>query len=179
MAKQQINVRLSDEADAACGRLCDVWGCESRSSAIEDAVQCWEWALVHVADSVAKQFTRQEWSVLADSMQGSDWPYGRSGSGPGALLAAETHDAHRLSGLGYRWLCGMSMPPSDLRDLADAQVRGLCGRLAALGYVEAWAVIRALCWFWQHDDVDCGTDEWWRVDFRRSHDRDPKVSGGE
>lgn len=172
MAKQlKVNLRLSDEADAACKTLQSVWAYSDRTEAIEHAASCWAWTLEHAAASVGRRFTGEEWSLVADVCNGREWPYGPHGGSPGPLLAQEVADGcHR--GMHYRWLSGSDLPalalPPDARAGADERARDLIRRLAALEYVEAWAVVRAVCWFWQRNDV--GTDvEWWRPEVRREH----------
>lgn len=171
MAKQQINLRFSQEADRAANRLCADHGYDSRTDAIEASVACWEIALTLASRSVESKFTRPEWNMIADVCNGTLWAYGHTGSNPGTLLAAEVSDGHRLDGTGYRWFCDTDalVIPADQRANADTAVSDLVWKLNALEYVEAWAVIRSICWFWQHNDIDFTVDEWWTLEFRQTY----------
>lgn len=177
MAKQQVNIRLSSEGESASLALQTVWGYGGRTDAAEAALICWEWALAHASERVARQFSRGEWNLIADICNGTMWAYGHTGSRPGMLLAAEVEDGHRLDGVGYRWLSDSDLPDAVERKKCDEVVRGLIRRLAALEYVEAWAVIRAVCWFWQHNDIDFQVNEWWTPAYRRERSRNLKESG--
>lgn len=169
MAKQVTSFRASPEARECLARLGSTWGYEDTADAAEAALVCWEWTLTHAAKSVASKFTRAEWNMLADICNGTLWAYGHSGGNPGQLLALSAHDGHTLDGTGYRWLGQSDLPGASERAQVDTEVADLVRRLAALEYAEAWAFIRAICWFWQHPEIDHRVDEWWSVEFRRQY----------
>lgn len=176
MAKQSHSTfRLSEEAKAAAHRLQQHWAYDNRTAAVESALTCWLATLEHAGEAVARRFTREEWSLIADVCNGTDWPYGPTLSSPGPLIAQEVADGCQR-GMHYRWL---SSEPDDVPALvmnadvkaqADGKARDLLRRLAALEYAEGWAVVQAVCWFWRQDGVGTdGTQEWWSPGWRREY----------
>lgn len=175
MAKQHLQFRASQEAQQALNTLQSEWGYEDRTECLDASIICWEYALSAAAESVAERFSLSEWNMMADVCNGTRavWAYGHTGSRPGMLLAAEVEDGHRLNGTGYRWLSDSELT-AQTRSEVDQKVHDLTGRLHALEYVEALAVIRAICWFWQNTEINCLEDAWWEQSFRRRYIKERK-----
>lgn len=146
-----VGARFDDQAEQAMFALQHYGGYESASEAVTSAVQCWSMALDLAAFEVAEMFSRPEWCAIADANNGAMWD--GIGTRPGMHLACNVEDAGKLEGLGAKW---------------DIDVLALTRRLHGLGYVQGWAVIQAVRWFWQHcHDIDTATDEWWTPAFRK------------
>lgn len=167
--KKQINIRLSPEANRTAQRLQADFGYENRTDAMEGSLVCWEYALLEASRKVEGVFSRQEWNLMADICNGTAWAYGHTGSSPAFILAAEIEDGHRLDGAGYRWLSEEDFPSQKEQKHVDERVARLLTTIRSLDYTEAWGVIRAVCWFWQHTEVNHQADEWWKVEFRRAY----------
>ncbi len=153
------------------------------NDAIREALECWAACLREAGEALAGRFAPEEWCLLADVLNGCMIDH--RWSSPGLLLAAEVEDGHRLDGTGYRWLGteGTELEGSALRlglargtpDTArvDEQVADLLSRLRDLSFVEGWAVVQAVRWFWERsgEDFDVRSDPWWspRWRFRFDH----------
>ena len=147
---KSVTVRFDDQSELALAAL-QQHGYESASDAVTSAVGCWSMALDLAAFEVAEQFTRTEWCAIADANNGTLFDF--VGTRPGMHLACNVEDAGRLDGLGAKW--GIDVP-------------GLTRRLHGLGYVQGWAVIQAVRWFWQHcQEIDTAADEWWTPAYRK------------
>ena len=186
VAKRPVAFRFAPEADKALERLRD-GGVLGANEAVEEAVACWATALEYAAQDVAQRFTRDEWCLVADVMNGTLF----DPSWQGSFIAANVFDGHRLDGTGYRWLGGEgteltgSAHRLDLgeqtaeRAVVDAQVADLCRRLQGLSYPEARAVLSAVRWFWSRCEarIDPREDPWWLPAWRRQFDAAQKKEG--
>jgi len=147
---KSVTVRFDDQSELALAAL-QQHGYESASDAVTSAVGCWSMALDLAAFEVAEQFSRPEWCAIADANNGAMWD--GVGTRPGMHLACNVEDAGKLEGLGAKW---------------DIDVPVLASKLHGLGYVQGWAVIQAVRWFWQHcQDIDAAQDEWWTPAYRK------------
>lgn len=172
MTKQQTNFRLDDASREAIDALVGPFGYESATAAVEASVACWRIALELADRRLADRFAPAEWNMMADVCRCTMWPYDMSGSNLAVILAAEIEESHCLDRTGYKWLCDSAAPseliPETERKRTYEAVRDLIRRILALDYCEAWCVIRAICWFWQHSEI--GTDvPWWSAAFRCQH----------
>lgn len=130
-----------------------------RSAAgLNQALECWADLVGRATDRNAERFGPEEWCYLADCGNGTLWE--PAFANPGALLAHQVRDADAFEGLGAKWLRG------------PAEVSALAEKLAGLGYAEAWAVILAVQFFWDHHEaIDVQGQEWWTLRFRAERDR--------
>lgn len=175
--KERRDYRFPPSTLDALGRLHRIHGYGGKEApevsrervAAEAAIECWEIALSRAAENIAPLFVRAEWNMMADVCNGTMWAYGTSGSRPEMLLAASIEDGHRLDGTGYRWFCDEDFPAKKEQAKVDAKVSSLLQRIRSLTYTEAWAVIQAICFFWQHTEIDHSASEWWTVSFRRGY----------
>lgn len=112
------------------------------------AVECWAHALKSVAAGVSDRFSRDEWNLLADALNGHAFIADEGGGS----LAMSVLDADEFEGVGKKW---------------GVNVEDLSGRLQRLSYVQARCVVEAVLWFWaNHESVDPREDPWWDLGFR-------------
>jgi hypothetical protein len=115
---------------------------------LNQAIECWAHVLELAGRRVSELLTADDWAALAVALEDSP---GRRGprfdtsiSHPGAVLA------------------------DMLQSLAPAKATERLGRLCTnLDYVQAWAVIWAVQWYWEHGGQPKG--EWWTPEYRRRH----------
>lgn len=180
-----LSTKLSDHTLTQLSALEERWDC-TRTTALETAIgmahspvhepevvrqlsleshdhtrlqlhlTAWATALADAAEELG--LSRAEWNYLADVLNGC-WLLPPVSS-PQTLLAAEVEDGHRLNGLGPKWFSAAD---------ADERVRHLVERIMAMSYTQAWAVLAAVTWFWDHSqEIDHQQAEWWRPSFQRT-----------
>jgi hypothetical protein len=126
--------------------------------------------LATASREVESQFTRTEWNLMADALNGCLELHDLSGGITyGTMLLAEIGDSHGLNRLGDKWL-GVKGKK------ADDAVADLLRRIESLAPIHHAAIAASVRWFWDHSTTlrivsgnlaDPATDEWWRVGFRR------------
>lgn len=122
---------------------------------LSHAIECWADSMRRASAEVAERFSRQEWCLLADVLNGS-WTLDRSWTGQ--VLALEVHDAQRLDGAGDRWFGDGE---------GSSKIPEMIARLQACSFEQAQAIILAVRWFWaHHESVDIQADEWWALKYR-------------
>lgn len=152
-----VNFRLSPPTLEAL----DAYPADSRTAALEEAVQCWANVTDHAAVDNAEAFTPAEWCMVADCCNGL---LVEPGVWPGNIyLYAEVEDGHRLNRTGDKWL--------GEGKVADKRAASLVEKLRQLDYAHAWAMILAVRWFWLRCDLgfDPLKAPWWTVAYRRKH----------
>jgi hypothetical protein len=139
------------------------------------AIECWASLLKRAMAHNDSRFSKgckegsgpyhylHDWAVMAEALRGKrfDPDYAK----PGELLATAVEDAHMLEMVGERYY---EPYPEDRFDL-NGDIIVLVGKLRALNYEQAWAVIRAVDWLWEHcsEGIDIKKDDWWTLAFRR------------
>jgi hypothetical protein len=157
------------------------------ASALNQAIECWAALLTRAAADNEKTLSQGEWingvvriglkqwSFLAHALK--DRPFDPDYANPGDLLATAVEDTHRFEcHLTHKFfVTGTDF--ENIPEEADADVKRLVGTLRKLDYAQAWAVIVAVRWFWDHHDegIDIEEDRWWTLAFRRQ--RHQKHSG--
>lgn len=157
MALSAKSFRLDSQAVETLTRLQAIHGYETQGGAVSHALACWEAVLGIASEEIAGTFSREEWCAIADACNGTLWDEMLGGRSAGIHLAANVEDAHRLNGLGEKWFGADG----------DKAIRELLGKLQSLDYAQGWALLRAVCWFWQHTDRDTDGKDWWTIAFRR------------
>lgn len=173
---------LAQPADARAASVLNLDGPEP-DQYVRQALECWANVIARASADNSKDFTASEWCLIADVCNGTLWE--PTVDSPATLLAANVADGHRLDGAGYRWFCDdederagsverleMGQPTKAMRQ-ADAAVKALVEKLAALDYAHAWAVVVAIQWFWSHAELgfDPRATPWWSLAFRRRQGR--------
>lgn len=141
------------------------------------ALQAWGNQLARATHEVSALLSREEWNYLADVCNA---PLIDQGMGnPAVYLQAEAEDGHRLNRAGDRWFGSEDAEtlaarisggkPTKAMRAADQAVAALLAKLQELTCSQAWAVVAAIQWFWDHAQttVDHTRDEWWSLPFRR------------
>lgn len=112
------------------------------------------------AVEVADRFPPEEWEVLRVVVGARQWE--PELPNPGNGLAESVERAHQRMNLAQHLGLGKSTP-----DVAktDKAVQNLARKLRDLSYLESWAVIIAVMWRLERDDVKPG-DRWWTITYR-------------
>jgi hypothetical protein len=116
-----------------------------RARWLNQSIECWSALLSQASREVAKQFDAAQWQLLAAAL--SERTFDPAVSRPGVLVA----DALTAQ---------MSKP-----------AQALARACADLDYLHAWAIIWAVEWYWNNVEEIKKGDQWWDVDYRKSHAR--------
>jgi hypothetical protein len=106
--------------------------------------------IVRATVSVSQLLSRGEWSYLADCFNGTI--HEPRFSDIGDCLAQSVEDQDEFYQTGTKW---------------GVDAAALAAKLRQLSYIEAWAVVTAVSWFWErHDCIDFDHDDWWTIEMR-------------
>ena len=109
--------------------------------------------IVRATAAINDQLCRGEWSYLADCFNGTLFEPGFSNLGDCLAHGVEDEDEFYRTG-----------------QKRGVTVAALAEKLRRLSYIEAWAVVTAISWFWQHhEQINVDQDEWWTIGFRLAH----------
>ena len=154
--------------------------------ALNQAIECWAALLARATAENAKTFYWNEegvsvghitgkmedthdlrpWCVLAEALK--DFRFDPEFTNPRELLATAVEDAHRMDDVAEKWFSSEFDGEEFVRGLESA-VKELVTKLRSLDYAQAWAVIVAIQWYWEHQNegIDIKKDQWWTLAFRR------------
>jgi hypothetical protein len=100
--------------------------------------------------AISEQFSRGEWSYLADCFNGTIFEPRFSNLGDS--LAHSVEDQDEFYQTGTKW---------------GVDAAALAVKLRQLSYIEAWAVVTAVSWFWErHAHIDFDHADWWTIEMR-------------
>ena len=125
------------------------------SGPLNQALCCYAHILGDAALAVAERFATKEWNLLSLVLRGRT--YDPDAPMPGVVLAEHVERTHRLG-----------MLTEHLGKGADAKAADLAGRLRALSYLEAWAVIVAVEWRETQGERPADSDAWWTLPYRQA-----------
>jgi hypothetical protein len=179
-------VEVVGDTAPALNRAIECWAALLTRAMARNAKRFWNAGPNSVTGKMEDMYAIKEWCVLADSLKGRRCD--PAFAAPGDLLAAAVDDANTLENKVLRWF-SMELPPEQYSEieLTDKCVAKLAKKLRDLDYPDAWALILAVQWFWDHqsEGIDIENDEWWTLRFRHewrgkqqeSKDGDPSKGG--
>jgi hypothetical protein len=122
---------------------------------LNQAIACWAELITQSSADNAKAFSREEWCLLAEALNGVKCD--PSEAAPGNAMASALEEAERNEGFGTKWL----------GEGRDPELEALLERMRTLDYAHAWAVILAVQWYWAHyEAVRLSEEPWWTLQYR-------------
>lgn len=147
--------------------------------ALNQAVECWAALLARATEENSKKILKSrfsdlgegridvhylhEWGVLADTLR--EMRFDPEFPNPSPLIASAVDDANRLRRVGHRWL-----DPKldfDASNEVGPAIFKLVEKIKEMDYVQAWAIIVAVQWYWENHEMIAKADEWWTLAYRR------------